>query len=32
MKPSEITDTYDCCSDFLHHAAIMPAPRTLAEQ
>jgi hypothetical protein len=27
VKPSEITDTDDCCSDFLHLAAIMPAPR-----
>ncbi len=25
VEPSEITDTDDCCSDFFHLAAIMPA-------
>jgi hypothetical protein len=26
MKSAEIADTDDCCSDFLHENAIMPAP------
>jgi hypothetical protein len=26
MKSAEIADTDDCCSDFLHEEAIMPAP------
>jgi hypothetical protein len=25
MKSAEVADTDDCCSDFLHEGAIMPA-------